>query len=94
MKLGAVLNGDCRKDIYPSKLVEEMAVAEAARYLQDAFQTFLGECEKCRKNGADDSLIVVVDPTDHNAAAATNKKQSFVTKMFGCFVCGGSLASK
>lgn len=84
VQLGAVLNGDYTKDIYPHKLVEEMTVAEAARYLQDAFKTFLKECERCKKQGADDSYIVVVNP----AAAAAAKKQSFVTKMLGCFACG------
>ena len=69
-QLGAVLNSDCQKDIYPHKLVEGMTVAGAARHLQDAFKTFLGECEKCRENGADGSHIVAVNPTD--------KKQSFV----------------
>ncbi|XP_020262700.1 non-specific phospholipase C3-like, partial [Asparagus officinalis] len=94
VQLGAVLNGDYIKDIYPYKLVEQMTVAEAANYTQEAFRTFLNECEKCKKNGADGSYVVVVNPAKGTAAADDNnneqKKKSVVTKMFGCFVCGQS----
>lgn len=85
MQLGAVLNGDHAKDIYPDKLVEGMTVAEAAKYCNDAFKRFLEECENCRKNGADGSHIVVVKPT--NDEPPPKKKTSFASKMFACFTC-------
>lgn len=85
MQLGAVLNGDCMKEGYPHRLFEDMTVVEAVKYLKEAFETFLAECEKCRKNGADGSQIVVVNPTNESASV---KKQSIGSKMLGCFVCG------
>uniref|UniRef100_A0A6V7QYV2 Non-specific phospholipase C4 n=1 Tax=Ananas comosus var. bracteatus TaxID=296719 RepID=A0A6V7QYV2_ANACO len=85
VQLGAVLNGDHAKDIYPDKLVEGMTVAEAAKYCNDAFKRFLEECENCRKNGADGSHIVVVKPT--NDEPPPKKKTSFASKMFACFTC-------
>lgn len=87
VQLGATLNGDCTKDIYPHKLVEGMTVAEGARYVSDAFKTFLEECENCRKKGEGDSHFVVVKPA---VEPVVQKKKSFARKMFACLVCNHS----
>lgn len=89
VQLGAVLKGDCRnRDIYHDKLGEDMTVAEAAAYVQEAFKTFLAEADKCQKNGADGSHVVVVKPVQENRAGAAAAKESFTTRLLGCFACG------
>lgn len=88
VQLGASLNGDYAKDIYPRRLVENMTVAEGARYVQDAFKTFLEECERCRKDGEDGSHVVVVSPTED--AVGPRGKRSLVEKMFSCLSCNQS----
>ncbi|RWW37359.1 hypothetical protein BHE74_00057546 [Ensete ventricosum] len=88
VQLGASLNGDHAKDIYPRRLVENMTVAEGARYVQNAFKTFLEECERCRKNGDDGSHVVVVNPTKD--ALGTKGNRSFVEKMVSCLRCNQS----
>ncbi|XP_073000925.1 non-specific phospholipase C4-like [Typha latifolia] len=90
VQLGAVLNGDCRKDVYPHKLAEGMTVAEGAQYCTDAIKKFLDECENLRKNGADGSHVVVVKPTQEEEAAAARKKRSLASKIFACFACNQS----
>ncbi|KAF5202361.1 Non-specific phospholipase c3 [Thalictrum thalictroides] len=67
VQMVATLNGDCYKDIYPDKLVENMSVPEAIKYCEDGFQKFLTSSENAKKNGADESEIVVLTnntPTD------------------------------
>jgi phospholipase C len=54
----ATLNGDHRKSIYPNKLIENMCVLDAVKYVEDAFNTFLNECEKAKQNGVDGCDIV------------------------------------
>lgn len=96
VQLGATLNGDCTKEIYPHKLVEGMTVAEGAQYVQDAFKTFLGECEKSKKKGEGGSHIVCVKPATEPAVqppaepAVQKKKKSFAGKMFACLACNQS----
>ncbi|WOL19539.1 hypothetical protein Cni_G28337 [Canna indica] len=83
VQLGATLNGDHAKDTYPHKLVEKMTVAEGAQYLQSDFETFLEECENCRKKGASGSHVVTVNP-------AKGSKRSLFGKMFSCLACNQS----
>ncbi|KAB1220028.1 Non-specific phospholipase C3 [Morella rubra] len=81
VQLAAVLNGDHRKDTYPDKLVENMTVAEAAKYVQVAFKKFKDECEKAREGGADEDEIVVC------ATNASSSSKSIVHKLVSCFIC-------
>lgn len=85
VQMAAVLNGDHKKDIYPHKLVEDMTVEQATKYVRDAFKTFLEECENRRKNGTNESEIV-----EETSQIPAKKKKSFANKMFACFVCNNS----
>lgn len=78
VQLAAVLNGDHTKDAYPSKLVQGMTVAQAARYCNDAFKAFLDECDRCKKCGQDGCYIPTVSP------APDKKKTSFASKLMAC----------
>lgn len=82
VQLAAALNGDHRKDIYPHKLVENMTVSEAHKYVEGAFKKFQDECQKARENGTDESEIVVcaTSPTPPST-------KSFAHKIFSCLVC-------
>lgn len=82
IQLAAAINGDHRKDTYPDKLVEDITVSEALKYVEGAFKTFSDECEKARKTGTDESEIIVcaTSPT-----LPTSK--SFAQKIFSCLVC-------
>ncbi|CAN6461089.1 unnamed protein product [Victoria cruziana] len=84
VQLAAQLNGDCKKDIYPDKLVEEMTVARAAEYVQGAFKLFLDACDRCRKNGMDESETVGIDHL------SKQRSKTFIKKVFACFVCHSS----
>ncbi|XXG78036.1 hypothetical protein AAC387_Pa08g2063 [Persea americana] len=85
VQMAAVLNGDHRNDIYPKKQVANMTVGDAVKYTQDAFKTFLVACENRRKNGADESEIVV--PASFPARSPYVKKNySFASKIFACLV--------
>ncbi|WOL09539.1 non-specific phospholipase C4 [Canna indica] len=88
VQLGAVLNGDHAKNTYPNELVENMTVGEGADYSSKAMETFLQECEKCRKNGADGSHVVVVNPPKDVQAGAPAK--SLLEKMLSCLPCNNS----
>ncbi|ERN01124.1 non-specific phospholipase C4 isoform X1 [Amborella trichopoda] len=87
VQLAAQLNGDHHKDAYPDEMVENMTVKEAAKYVQDALATFLGACEEARKNGMDESEIVLLsllkEPTS----------KSFFHKWFSCLACNTSQQS-
>ncbi|XP_051179198.1 non-specific phospholipase C4 [Lolium perenne] len=87
VQLGAALNGDHAKDVYPHKLVEGMTVSDAAKYCNDAFRAFLDECDRCKKCGMDGSHIPALPPTPSPPA---KKKSSFPSKMLACFACGRS----
>ncbi|KAI3893420.1 hypothetical protein MKW92_045376 [Papaver armeniacum] len=84
VQMGATLNGDCYQDTYPDKLVENMTCAEGCKYVQDAFEKFRENCENAKKNGADDSEIVV--PFGQQSQESAEKK-SFANKMGSCFAC-------
>ncbi|THU69491.1 hypothetical protein C4D60_Mb08t14970 [Musa balbisiana] len=86
--LGAVLNGDHAKDIYPHKLVENMTVADGAQYVQNALKTFFEECENCRNNGFDGSHVVVVNPPARDATVQDTR--SSLQKMLSCLLCNWS----
>ena len=79
VQLAAVLNGDHRKETYPDKLVENMTVAEAAKYVTDAFKTFLDECDKARASGVSEDEIVV--------CATKTSSKSIASKLFSCLIC-------
>lgn len=79
VQLGAVLNGDHAKDVYPSKLVKEMTVAEGAAYVKSAFETWRKACEKCREGGADGSHVVELK--------AVNGAKALLEKLSSCFTC-------
>jgi phospholipase C len=81
--MAATLNGDHRKSIYPDKLIENMCVTDAVKYVEDAFNTFLNECEKARQNGADGSEIV--DCADTCSTQPNSK--SFLHKVLSCITC-------
>lgn len=83
VQMAATLNGDYKKDIYPHKLVEEMTVAEGAKYVEDAFKKFRGQCEKAEAEGVDGSQIVVV-PTP---TTKQRKSKSFGRKLLSCLAC-------
>ncbi|KAL9423140.1 hypothetical protein AB3S75_035267 [Citrus x aurantiifolia] len=83
VQMAATLNGDYKKDIYPHKLVEEMTVAEGAKYVEDAFKKFRGQCEKAEAEGVDESQIVVV-PTP---TTKQRKSKSFGRKLLSCLAC-------
>lgn len=89
VQLAAVLNGDHRKDIYPDKLVENMTVAEAAKYAQDGFKKFLNECEKARASGVDEEEIVEcpTSPGPSSSSSSSPPNKSFVHKIFSCLIC-------
>ncbi|KAJ8468107.1 hypothetical protein OPV22_030659 [Ensete ventricosum] len=87
--LGAVLNGDHAKDIYPHKLVASMTVADGARYVQNALKTFFDECENCRNNGADGSHVVVVNNPARDATVQQDTRSSW-QKMLSCLLCNRS----
>lgn len=82
VQMAAVLNGDHKKDIYPQKLVEDMKVSDAVKYVENAFKKFCDECERAKESGADGSEIVVLaKPPTHTTS------KSFVQKLFSCLVC-------
>ncbi|GMG98512.1 hypothetical protein Nepgr_000352 [Nepenthes gracilis] len=71
VQMAACLNGDHRKDTYPDKLVEDMTVADAVEYIKQAFQKFIDESNKAKKNGAhEDTIVTFDDETDAAGAAA------------------------
>ena len=79
VQLAAVLNGDHRKETYPEKLVKNMTVVEAVKYVKDAFKTFLDECDKARASEVSEDEIVV---------CATNpSSKSIASKLFSCLIC-------
>lgn len=78
--MAATLNGDYRKSIYPNRLIENMSVLDAAKYVEGAFKTFLDECEKARQNGADECEIVDCANTPPNS-------KNFIDKMLSCITC-------
>ncbi|KAK9757704.1 hypothetical protein RND81_01G180900 [Saponaria officinalis] len=98
VQLAACLRGDHNKHTYPDKLVENMNVAQAAEYCNEAFQIYLQHCENAVKSGADENDVVEVgvediefseDDNNKMSAAAANgliSDKSFFRKLFSCFV--------
>ncbi|KAL4355988.1 hypothetical protein HN51_027363 [Arachis hypogaea] len=84
VQMAATLNGDHKKSIYPNKLVENMTVLDAIKYIEDAFNTFLDECNKAKQSGVDGSQIV--DCADKNKSTPPNSK-NFFQKLLSCIVC-------
>lgn len=80
--LAAVLNGEHKEEIYPRKLVEGMMVSQAARYVEDAFQKFVEECEKARESGVDESEVFVFPKLPTNSTS-----KNFIEKLFSCLIC-------
>ncbi|RYQ87915.1 hypothetical protein Ahy_B09g095441 isoform D [Arachis hypogaea] len=83
VQMAATLNGDHKKSIYPNKLVENMTVSDAVKYIEDAFSTFLDECNKAKQSGVDGSQIV--DCADKNKS--TPNSNNFFHKLLSCIVC-------
>ncbi|XWS64967.1 hypothetical protein CRYUN_Cryun05aG0049600 [Craigia yunnanensis] len=82
VQMAATLNGDHEKEIYPYKLVENMTVAEAVKYVDGAFKKFCDACQKAKESGIDESEIVEL-----GKLAERSKFKSFVHKMLSCLVC-------
>ncbi|KAF8379064.1 hypothetical protein HHK36_028491 [Tetracentron sinense] len=81
VQMAATLNGDHRKDIYPHKLVENMTVLDAVKYVEDAFKKFLEGCDNAMKNGEDESNIVVLANQPRRA------RPKYLQQIFACFAC-------
>lgn len=87
VQMAATLNGDHRKSIYPDKLIENMSVSDAVKYVEDAFKTFLNECEKAKQSGADESEIV--DCANGCSSTPSNSK-NFFDNVLSCITCNRS----
>ncbi|XP_010056549.2 non-specific phospholipase C3 [Eucalyptus grandis] len=82
VQLAATMNGDHKKDIYPHKLVENMTVVEAAKYVESAFEMFCRECEGASENGSNDAGV------DSQAEESTRPASgSFFQRLFSCVIC-------
>lgn len=91
VQLGAALNGDHKKDIFPHKLVENMTVGDGAKYVKEAFQTFLLACEEETVSnighGGEHEIVVSVGTPKLNPK---KPKKSFANRVVGCIVCNTS----
>ncbi|XP_020202893.1 non-specific phospholipase C4 [Cajanus cajan] len=83
VQMAATLNGDHKKSIYPDKLIENMTVSEAVKYVEEAFNTFLNECEKAKKSGADESEIVDCA----NGCSTPPSSKNFFHNVLSCITC-------
>jgi len=77
----ATLNGDHNKSTYP-KLTQNLTVSEAVKYCEDAFQTFLNECEKAKQSKIDGSEIVHC-AKPHKAP----QSKTFLHNILSCLLC-------
>ncbi|OMO66565.1 Phosphoesterase [Corchorus capsularis] len=82
VQMAAVLNGDYKKKIYPHKLVENITVAEAVKYVDSAYKKFCDQCQKAKEKGKHESEIVELGQLPDKS-----KSKSFLHKMFSCIVC-------
>ncbi|OMP05684.1 Phosphoesterase [Corchorus olitorius] len=82
VQMAAVLNGDYKKKIYPHKLVDNMTVAEAVKYVDSAYKKFCDQCQKAKEKGKHESEIVELGQLPDKS-----KSKSFLHKMFSCIVC-------
>ena len=87
VQLAACLSGDHKKHTYPHKLVEGLNVAQASKYCNDAFNIFLKECEKAKKNGVDEDTVIVVEDTEEDTSSNHIYGKSFIHKFFSCLTC-------
>ena len=84
VQLGAVENGDSKKDTFPNKLVENMTVTQGATYVESAFKKFCDDCDQAKTDGKDGSYIVCSE----EATPSTRKlPKSFSQKVFSCLLC-------
>ncbi|CAA2957114.1 non-specific phospholipase C3-like [Olea europaea subsp. europaea] len=83
VQMCAVLNGDHAKDIYPHKIVQDMKVVEAVNYIENAFQKFKDDCDHARKNGADESHIVILE----NPPTKIRTSKTIAKEIFSCLTC-------
>ncbi|KAL8140355.1 hypothetical protein V2J09_006376 [Rumex salicifolius] len=81
VQMAAGLNGHHIHDDYPHKLVENMSVAEARTYVEDAFKIFLNESQKAIENGEDENMVVIVQ------REIVKIHKSFLHKFFSCLTC-------
>lgn len=82
VQLAATMNGDHKKDIYPHKLVENMTVVEAVKYIESAFEMFCREHEGAPENGSNDAGV------DGQADESTRPASgSFFQRLFSCVIC-------
>ncbi|KAJ9680321.1 hypothetical protein PVL29_019592 [Vitis rotundifolia] len=84
VQMAAALKGDHRKDIYPHKLVQNMKVSDATKYVNNAFNQFLDECQKAKTSGTHDSSDIVLCPQTPPKRASS---RSFAQKLFSCLIC-------
>ncbi|KAI6703072.1 hypothetical protein NL676_012208 [Syzygium grande] len=82
VQMAATLNGDHKKDIYPDKLVENMTVGKAAKYVKDAHATFCDHCNKAIETGAEEDEVVVLG---ERSTGGTTK--NFAQMLFSCIIC-------
>ncbi|XP_057498193.1 LOW QUALITY PROTEIN: non-specific phospholipase C3-like [Actinidia eriantha] len=80
--LAETLKGDHKKDIFLNKLADNMTVVEAVNYVEEAFNKFLGECEKAKQGGAHESHIPCLERPQPK-----REFKSFAHKLFSCLIC-------
>lgn len=83
VQMAATLNGDHKKETYPHKLVENMTVAEAVKYVEAAFKMFQDECASAADKGSDKEEIIEVG----KKLLTRRDRRSFVQKLFSCMIC-------
>ncbi|KAF8032176.1 hypothetical protein BT93_D1186 [Corymbia citriodora subsp. variegata] len=82
VQMAATLNGDHKKDIYPDKLVEDMTVGGATKYVKDAHDAFCDHCRKAIDDGADGDEVVCL--AKRSTGGTT---RNFAQKLFSCIIC-------
>ena len=80
--LAETLKGDHKKDIFLNKLADNMTVVEAVNYVEEAFNKFLGDCEKAKQGGAHESHITCLERPQPK-----REFKSFAQKLFSCLIC-------
>lgn len=98
--MAAGLKGDHKNEELIHKLCKETCVAEASKYVTNAFDKFIEEARKARERGCDENEIVYcVDDEDDDhvempsssqseaphAAPKPRTQRSFFNKLFSCF---------
>ncbi|KAK4802915.1 hypothetical protein SAY86_001118 [Trapa natans] len=83
VQMGAALNGDHAKDVYPHKLVEKMTVLKAVEYVSGAYDIFCKELEKMKVDDDDE----VTEETKRLEASNGRPNKSFAQRLFSCIIC-------